>query len=268
MRIAAQLYTIRDFTKTRAAFVESLQKLKNIGYADVQLSAVACIESEVTARECRSILDDLQMSAPLTHRPWDEIKNRTEECIKFHKTIGAELVAVGSIPGEYRAEGLDGYRRFLNDCAEPIQKLKQEGLRFAYHNHAFEFERMGSSGERPFEVMRDFKLDGFNFEVDTYWVVHSGYDLFELFASIAGRAPMVHFKDRSVHGNEARMAPVGEGNLPWQKLIAALEQGGTELAAVEQDDCYGRDPFECLKASYRYLQSYSAQTCRLKGYHS
>jgi sugar phosphate isomerase/epimerase len=260
MRIAAQLYTIRDFTRTRDDFEKSLRKLRAIGYREVQLSAVGCMETEVSAQECRSILDDLQMSAPLTHRPWDEIKYRTEECIEFHKTLRSELVAVGSIPGEYRAEGLDGYRRFVEDCAEPIRKLNQSGLMFAYHNHAFEFERMGTNGERPFEVMRNMGLDGFNFEVDTYWVVHAGYDLLSLFDSVAGRAPMVHFKDKAVHGNEARMAPVGEGNLPWARLISILKEGGTDLAAVEQDDCYGRDPFECLKSSFRYLESYAGQT--------
>jgi sugar phosphate isomerase/epimerase len=256
VRFAAQLYTVRDFTRTREEFRETLRKLKEIGYREVQLSAVACMSGEipeVDARDCRAILDEFEMKAPLTHRPWDEIKDRTDECIEFHKTIGSELVAVGSIPGEYRAEGLDGYRRFVDDCEEPISKLEAAGLMFAYHNHAFEFERMGPTRERPWDVMRDRELDGFNFEVDTYWVVHSGYDLFLLFDSIQEKAPMVHFKDRAMVGNEARMAPVGEGNIPWRSLIGNLVEDGTQLAAVEQDDCYGRDPFDCLKSSLDFL---------------
>jgi sugar phosphate isomerase/epimerase len=257
MRIAAQLFTIRDFTKTRKEFVDSLGKLKEIGYREVQLSAVGCMSGEspeVDAVDCRTILDDLEMTAPLTHRPWEEIKFRTDECIEFHKTIGAELVAVGSIPGVYRNEGLDGYRRFVDDCAEPIDQLKAAGLKFAYHNHAFEFERMGPSGERPFDVMRDQRVEGFNFEIDTYWVVHAGVDLVSLIESLSGRLPMVHFKDKSVFGNEARMAPVGEGNLNWDQIEPAFESAGTVLAAIEQDDCYGRDPFDCLRSSFQFLQ--------------
>ena len=254
MTIAAQLYTIRDFTQTRSDFVRSLKKLKEIGYRDVQLSAVGCMSGEspeVDAAGCRAILDDLELTAPLTHRPWDEIKNRTEDCIQFHKTIGAELMAVGSIPGEYRSEGLDGYRRFVEDCEKPIQELQAAGLLFAYHNHAFEFERIG--GIWPLKVMADMDLAGFNFEIDTYWVVHAGVDTKDLIGTLHGRVPMVHFKDRAMFGNEARMAPVGEGNLNWAGLIPDFEKMGTVLAAVEQDECYGRDPFDCLRSSFDFL---------------
>lgn len=256
MRIAAQLYTLRDFTTTRVDFIESLKELKTIGYHEVQLSAVGCMNGsnpEVTAKDCRAILDDLQVSAPLTHRGWDEIKDRTDECIEFHKTIGAELVAIGSIPGEYRSEGLDGYRRFVDDAEPAIAKLKAAGLFFAYHNHAFEFERMGPEGERPFQAMVGRGSPDFLFEIDTYWVVHGGIDLLELIQGLQGRIPMVHLKDMNPFGNEIRMTPVGEGNLNWPSILAALQESGTYLGAVEQDDCYGRDPFDCLKSSLDYL---------------
>lgn len=256
MRIAAQLYTLREFTTTRADFVTSLQKLKAIGYHEVQLSAVGCMNgssAEVTAKDCRAILDDLQITAPLTHRGWDEIKDRTDECIEFHKTIGAELVAVGSIPGEYKADGLDGYRRFVEDAEPAITKLKSEGLKFAYHNHAFEFERIGPNLKQPLQVMFEQGGEDFLFEIDTYWVVHAGVDLIDLIQRFRNRIPMVHLKDKAVDGNNTKMAPVGEGNLNWPAILKALGDSGTYLAAVEQDDCYGRNPFDCLKSSLDYL---------------
>jgi sugar phosphate isomerase/epimerase len=253
MRIAAQLYTVREHTKTRADFPETLRKLREIGYRSVQLSAVGCMNGEVSAAECRAILDDLEMDAPLTHRPWDEIRDRTDECIAFHKTLGSELVAVGSIPGEYRAEGLDGYRRFVDDAEAPIAALKAAGLMFAYHNHAFEFERMGPDWKTPFEVMRSQGSSDFLFEIDTYWVFHAGIDVVALIDVLQGRIPMVHLKDMNPVGNEIRMAPVGEGNLNWAHILSALNNAGTTLGAVEQDDCYGRDPFDCLRSSLRFL---------------
>jgi sugar phosphate isomerase/epimerase len=253
VRIAAQLYTIREHTATRSDFLNSLRKLKDIGYQEVQLSAVGCMNGEVSPTECRAILDDLEMKAPLTHRPWEEIKDRTEECIEFHKTIGAELVAVGSVPGEYRQEGLDGYKRFVEDAKPAIAKLKQAGLMFAYHNHAFEFERMGANGETPFSLMAEGGLD---FEIDTFWVVHAGIELVPLIQNLKGRLPMVHLKDLAPVGNEIRMAPVGAGNLNWPEILQALTHAGTILCAVEQDDCYGRDPFECLADSLAYLRSH------------
>ncbi len=35
----------------------------------------------------------------------------------------------------------------------------------------------------------------------------------------------------------------------------AFEKAGTEVAFVEQDECFERDPFTCLKMSYDYLKS-------------
>jgi len=258
MRLAAQLYTVRDFTKTASEFESSLRKIKAIGYEFVQLSAIGCMTGEnpeVSVDQCRKILDDVGIRAPLTHRNWDEIAHRTYECIEFHKTLGAELVAVGSIPPEYRTEGLDGYRRFADDAQAPIEALKTEGLSFAYHNHAFEFERLGPTGQRPFDVLVESSSEGFFFEIDTYWVVHAGMDLGQLLEKLSGRMPMVHLKDKAVVGSEARMAPIGEGNLDWPHLLPRFAEVGTNLCAVEQDDTYGEDPFDCLKRSYVYLQS-------------
>jgi hypothetical protein len=33
------------------------------------------------------------------------------------------------------------------------------------------------------------------------------------------------------------------------------EAAGTKYMMVEQDDCNGEDPFECLKRSYEYLKA-------------
>ena len=38
-------------------------------------------------------------------------------------------------------------------------------------------------------------------------------------------------------------------------INAAAEKAGTKYAFVEQDDCFGEDPFDCLKKSYDFLAS-------------
>lgn len=44
-------------------------------------------------------------------------------------------------------------------------------------------------------------------------------------------------------------AEVGEGSLPIKECIEAGLAGGSEYFLIEQDDTYGRDPFESLKIS-------------------
>ena len=70
-----------------------------------------------------------------------------------------------------------------------------------------------------------------------------------------GRAECVHLKDLAIVEGKQRMAAVGEGNLNFEKIISAAEDMGTEHLLVEQDDCYGEDPFLCLERSYKYLRT-------------
>ena len=61
----------------------------------------------------------------------------------------------------------------------------------------------------------------------------------------------------SIYGpeREHRMAPVGYGNMNFDRIIDAASHSGVEYMLVEQDNCYEDDPFECLKKSYEYLKS-------------
>ena len=79
-----------------------------------------------------------------------------------------------------------------------------------------------------------------------------GADVCDWIEKLADRIPCVHLKDMAVKGWEPIMAPVGEGNLPWGKILATLEKcGETKYLLVEQDVCQ-ESPFTCLEKSYKY----------------
>ena len=52
--IAAQMYTVRDFTKTISDIVESIKKVKAIGYDAMQVSGFGPIDTA----ELKQIADD------------------------------------------------------------------------------------------------------------------------------------------------------------------------------------------------------------------
>ena len=54
---------------------------------------------------------------------------------------------------------------------------------------------------------------------------------------------------------DKQMAVIGEGNINFDRVFEKAETSGTEYMIVEQDHCYGEDPFECLKRSYNYLKA-------------
>ena len=55
------------------------------------------------------------------------------------------------------------------------------------------------------------------------------------------------------------MAVVGEGNINFARVFQMAQAGGTQYMLVEQDDCGGEDPFQCLRRSYEYLRAWGFQ---------
>ena len=257
-KLAVQMFTIRDYTKTAADLAESLAKIADIGYRAVQLSAVGAMNGEapeVSAADARRMLDDNGLACIATHRGWEGFVDDIEREIEFHKTLGCDYVALGGLPGGYERT-VEGYRRWIADAAPVTARLKQEGIRFGYHNHSHEFFRPNGA-----ESLEDILIDeggaDLMLELDMYWIAHAGANCERIIERCHSRLPVVHFKDKEVPkagSNETVMCPVGEGNLDWPNIITACEKAGTEWYAVEQDECR-RDPFDCLASSFRYLTS-------------
>ena len=250
MQIGAQLYTLRDYTKTRHDFEVTLSLVHDIGYAGVQLSAVGCMggdQPEVDAKTAREMLDASGLVCGATHRPWERLRDFCDEEIAFHETLGCTYVAIGGLwPKDY-AE----YGTFVAEAKVVIDRLARHGIRFGYHNHSHEFVRKpGGTHWYDFLIEAEPSLQ---LEIDVYWAAHAGVDPARLLNRCAGRIDVIHAKDMEVvQGSGPDYAPVGEGNLDWTSILAACREGGTEWVMVEQDTTR-RDPFDCLKSSYDFL---------------
>ena len=250
-RIAAQLYTLREFTGTPKDFRDALRRVAEIGYTAVQLSAVGAFDQGLTAEEARNWLDEFGLRCVATHRPWKRLTSETAAEIEFHRTLGCDYAAIGGTVWDYGYEPAD-YRRFVADAKPVIAALKSAGIRFGVHNHAAEF--MKFDGIHPFDVWVNEGGDDLMLEIDTYWVVEAGVDVVSLMQRCAGRIPVIHVKDREVVREGPRMAPIGEGNLDWPAIVAVGDAGGVESYIVEQDTC-ARDPFDCLRSSFDFLRN-------------
>lgn len=256
-QIAAQMFTVRDFTKTAEGLAETLVKISRIGYPAVQMSGVGAMGGPaplVTAEQARAMLDDNNLQCIATHRSFDDLKTRTDDEIAFHRTLGCDFTAVGSI-GPYGAQGEAGYRQFVADAVPVIARLKDAGIRFGYHNHDFEFAGIGQGGRTLYDVLIEEGGPDLMLEIDVYWASHAGLNPERLIERSIGRVPVIHVKDKEVVKEGPVMAAVGEGNLDWAHLIPACRAAGVEWYAVEQDICR-RDPFDCLRSSFEFLSEF------------
>jgi len=242
--VGAQLYTVRKQMQKPKDIEKTLTCIAQIGYEYIQ-----CSGFPYEAAWMRELCDSLGLKVRLTHG--SDILGDTENVIKNHKILGCPYVGVGGMGKEYRSA--EGARQFLKDFTPAMEKLHEAGLKFQYHNHAWEFQRFG--GERFYDILvgeSDPALMGFT--LDTYWAHYAGMDVPALARGMKGRIDVCHYKDMVlVNDREQRFAAIGDGNMCWEAIAAAFEEAGCQYAFIEQDDCYDKDPVEELGRSWRYL---------------
>lgn len=250
-KIAAQLFTLRDFTQTPDDITTTLPKVKALGYDAVQLSALGPIEPE----RLKELLDKSDLTVAATHQSYERIRDDADAVIAEHKLWGCEHVAIGGMPFEYRHA--EGYLQFASELTSTVKPLVDAGLVFSYHNHSFELERLPSRGGRTIleTIFSESDPAVVTAEIDTYWIQNGGGDPAAWIRKYAGRVPLLHLKDRAVYDNVPTFAEVGEGNLNWPEIIQAGLDAGTRWFIVEQDRCR-RDPFESLKISLNNLHAF------------
>ena len=246
--IAAQLYTLRKHLQTAEDIAETLKKVKDIGYTEVQISGFGPVAPAETAQ----IIRDTGINVCATHVQWERFLNELDAVIEEHKMWNCKHAAVGAVPSKYRsAEGLS---QFLEELKPVSERLAAEGMDFSYHNHNHELVRI--NGKTWLETLYDRADPGMlKAEIDTYWIQAGGGDPAEWIRQCSGREPLLHLKDMCVTADrEQRFAEIGEGNLNWPAILDAAENGGVEYLLIEQDDCYDRSPFESLEISYKNLK--------------
>ena len=252
--IGVQLYTVRDVLPKKP--VDTLRAIREIGYTELEATyddlekiwpAVAsCGMAPVSIHLKDTFLDEGQQDA--FARALDNCKKR-----------GFQFAVLPAIPEKQRGdlEALRGLGDRLNRAGE---KARAAGLRFCYHNHAFDFRPV--EGTTGFDILMervDPKLCGF--EVDCFWASVAGRDPAELIRRLKGRVPMIHLKDKArgaaVRFDERDKTPlreVGSGSIDWPKVLSAAQASGVEYYFVEQDETPG-DPLDSLRKSFAYLSS-------------
>ena len=246
--LAAQLFTVRDYTKTMEGFADSIAKVSAIGYTAVQVSAIG----PVPPADVKQICDDHGITIVNTHVAWPRLQDDIAAVIDEHQRWECKHVAVGSMPRHFIEAGEEGIRQFAAQAAEVGRSLHEAGLTFSYHNHSFEFIRYGD--KCGLEILFDETDPRYvQAELDTYWIQFGGGDVCDWIVRLKDRMPVIHLKDMAtVSWREQVMKEVGEGNLNWPGILDACREANVEWYAVEQDTCPG-DPFESLAISYRNL---------------
>ncbi len=248
---------------------ETLRKLKDVGYTTIEVSQLpmtpenvaevkrACEDFDLSVAAMSAILEDVKLpGAPPQKR--ENLADNFDKIVADCKAVNCNFLRMGILPFQYLASK-ESVIEFAQKADAMSDRLKEEGISFYYHTHHFEFAQF--DGQYVLDIIRDNSTK-IGFELDVHWIWRGGLDPVEFIKGYAGRVKLLHLKDYRIGhldlsggdfgksmANIVEFAEVGEGSLDMKSIIEVGIESGAEYLIVEQDQTYGRDPFESLKIS-------------------
>jgi sugar phosphate isomerase/epimerase len=254
--LGVELYTVRSIIDQDPDGV--LKRIAEIGYTEVE-------PGRATLDKLAPILMKYKLKPTSCHMEQElvvggDAKITLPQAIESAKNAGVKMMIFPYLAPAKRG-GPDAMRKFADQMNEAGAKVVAAGMKFGYHNHAFEFG--GKPGERPIDIFLerfDPKIVGF--QLDVFWVSVAGNDPVEWINRLKQRVISLHLKDKPADQPVlyAESVPrtafkeVGSGVLDFSAILRAGTAAGVKSFLVEQDQTPG-DPLASLAQSYQYLRS-------------
>ena len=255
MQFGIQTYTLRNSMTTPEGFQDTLRRVAQMGYTNVQIRPPEFMSAEELAR----MLKDFGLQADSDFCGVYDIPEQLDQITASSRALGTDALRTDSIRNadRYSREGYESFAKHLNICGKA---LAERGLRFMYHFHSFEFIKLGDT--RGIDILLEQTQPEYVwFQPDVFWLAAAGTEPSESLKMFAGRAKYIHLKDYVIVSNESAVleetkrasAPVGTGNLNWQGIFKTAKEIGIENFVVE-DDMGAMDPFESARISIAYMK--------------
>ena len=256
---------------------ETLRAISDIGYHAVEVSQVPMTPENVAelARARDELgMDIASLSASLRvapGMPGESLTTDFDKIVADCRQLDTTMLRIGMLPFDAMAS-LEKVLEFCDETNAVARRLADEGISLYYHNHHIEFMKL-ENGKYLLDVLRE-NAPHMGFELDTHWIHRGGENPVEFIKKYAGSVRLLHLKDYKIANVEmpdmrgadgmakfvsaffdkpVRFAELGAASLPLKACIEAGLAGGAEYFLIEQDDSYGRDPFDCLKDSRAHL---------------
>jgi sugar phosphate isomerase/epimerase len=185
---------------------------------------------------------------PISIPPMKNLRDNMQELVDAVAEGGAEYMVCASSPMGTGQEVKDSIG-VLNKSAEAAKKA---GLKFAYHNHDWEFKTV--EGKVPYEqLLADSDQSLLKLELDVAWAIKGGASPVDLFSKHPGRFPLWHIKD--LDATREKVMPLGEGTIDFAPVFQAAETAGLKYFFIEHD--MPKDAFESIRTSMNALKKFS-----------
>ena len=255
--IGLQLYSLRDIIKNDIKSI--IAKVAAIGYKEVETYSYTAKDGfwGLDAKAFKDLLKQHGMTSPSGHFGMDDfMSGKSSEALKSYieaaNILGSEYVTVPWLAANIR-QNADDYKKIAAKLNEAGTLCKASGLKLAYHNHDFEFTKIGdTTGYNIMLKETDKKL--VDFELDLYWAVRSGNDPLALFKAHPGRFTMWHIKDMDKAKNSVN-TEIGQGAVDFKNIFKGAKQAGVKHYFVEHEFNYKPDELGSIKTSFDYVNN-------------
>lgn len=269
-KIGVQMMMLKGKVEQLGVY-ETMRKLNELGYHCVEVSQIpmtavnvselkrACADFDIKVASLSAALEPM-----MPGMPGETLINDFDKIVNDCRALDCNFLRIGMLPLNIM-DNKDKIMAFIEKAELMANRLAEHGIELYYHNHHIEFAKY--DGEYLLDLMKN-STSKLGFELDVHWIQRAGVDAIELIKNYAGRISLLHLKDYRIgqmdlseidfkdmskffqaFTNVIEFAEVGEGNLDMKGIIEAGLESGAQYFLVEQDELYGRDPFDCLKTS-------------------
>ena len=256
-RIGIQLYSVKD--ELPKDFEGTLKKLSAMGYSSVEpygFNGEKFLD-RITMKDLSVMVKDMGMTISGTHTgskllpedtnapEWDFWK----KCADSIRSGGGKWAIQASLPGP--RTNMDDLKRIVSFFNRAGEVCKQSGVKFAFHNHHKEFEKIDDY------VILDYLIKNTDpklvfFQLDLGHTVNGGGDCVRYLRDFQGRIPLWHASD--FDATSRKYTEVGKGSVPYKALFDLPNASGLEQLTVEQET--EGDIFASCKEDFDYLKQF------------
>jgi len=274
-KIGVQMFNLKDKINELGVY-ETLRKLSELGYHYVEVTQIQMTAENVSELKRASKDFDIKIaavSAPLDTMPGmpgESLTKDFDKIVNDCRVLDCNFIRIGMMPIQLMGHK-DRVMEYIHNAEAMADRLAEHGIELYYHNHHIEFEKYDD--ECLIDIMRN-NTSRLGFELDVHWAQRGGENPINVIKRFAGRVSLIHLKDYRIGNMNVtdddfkdmskfmqkftsiiEFAELGKGNLDIKGIIEAGVESGVEYFLIEQDDTYGRDPFDTLKDSGDYVRA-------------
>lgn len=244
-KIGLQLYSIKEFTQND--FLGTLKEIGKIGYDGVEFAGFF----DTPAKDLKAVMEDSGLKPCGSHTGIDILQSDLDGVIEYNKAIGNSYIICPGLP-EHMRDSADAYKRTAKLFNEIGQKCRANGLKFGYHNHAFEFEKI--DGQYGLDILlsnTDPRL--VQMELDTYWVEYADLKAVDFMKKYPEHIrSLIHIKDMKSSEDRGN-TEIGKGIIDFKEITQVARELGVEWYIVEQE-AFDIPQLKSIEESLEYLR--------------